>query len=303
MKNLVAIIGFGEAGYHIAKGFLEDGLTNITVFDALQNDPIRGPGIRKRAAEIGAPVSETMEDACAQARFIFSLVTANAAVPVAQKVLPLLRSGQVFVDLNSVAPSVLERIDQLPRGEGALVCDGAVLGNVQKNGHRVSVYLAGSGAQAVYDAFTPYHMKLKVLDSPIGSASGVKMLKSVYSKGLQQLVLEFILSAESYGVLEEMMTSVNNPMAGKTLEEYANEAMPRLVIHAKRRAAEVENAVETVQSLGLDPAMTAAAQRKFEAVAAIDLEDIPTEEIRSMTYQEIARLLLPRMKCQDTSAR
>ncbi|WP_434310600.1 DUF1932 domain-containing protein [Hominifimenecus sp. rT4P-3] len=290
-QNEIAFLGFGEAGFHIARGLMEDGLTNITAYDVMQDDPVRGGLIRQRAESIGLTLSATMEEACCTSRFIFSLTTAKVAVAVAEQVMPMLEAGQVYVDLNSVAPSVLEAIDQIPRKKGVLLCDGAVLGNVQKNGHRVSVYLCGDGAEQFYQAFLPYHMQLKVLDKPVGAASGIKMLKSVYSKGLQQLVMEFLLASESYGVLEEMVTSIHNPMAGKTLEEYANEAMPRMIVHAARRAEEVRNAAETVLGLHLDAGMTLAAQKKFEKVAALHLlEKYP--DIGTMNYKEVTKLVL-----------
>lgn len=291
IQNEIAFLGFGEAGFHIARGLKEDGLTNITAYDVMQDDPARGSLIRQRAESIGLKLSATMEEACRASRFIFSLTTAKVAISVAQQVMPMLEAGQVYVDLNSVAPSVLEAIDQIPRKEGVLLCDGAVLGNVQKNGHRVSVYLCGDGAEQFYQAFLPYHMQLKVLDQPVGAASGIKMLKSVYSKGMQQLVMEFLLASERYGVLEEMVTSIHNPMAGKTLEEYANEAMPRMIVHAARRTEEVKNAAETVLGLGLDAGMTLAAQKKFEKIAALHLPE-KNPDIGTMNYKEVTKLVL-----------
>ena len=294
MKYIAAFIGFGEAGYHIASGLTEDGLTRVIAYDAMQDDSKRGPVIRQRADKAGVPLASSVDEAVKGADFIISLTTASVAASVAESIIPHLQAGQVYVDFNSVAPNVLKKIDSISRQEGVLICDGAVLGNVQKNKHRVSIYLCGSGAQAFYDAFSPYHMKLKVFDTPIGSASGIKMLKSVYSKGLQQLVLEFVLASERCGVLREMMVTVHNPMEGKTLEEYANEAMPRMIIHASRRTDEIRNAAEMVEEMGLNAGMSRAACEKFARLAKLEIPD-SCPELSQMGYEELAKVVLDRL--------
>ena len=144
-------------------------------------------------------------------------------------------------------------------------------------------------------------MDIEVLDAPLGAASAMKMLKTVYSKGLQQLVLEYLLAAQSYGILDQMVNGVHNPMEGKTLAEYADEAMPRLFLHAKRRATEVANAVETVEQGGLDAIMTRAAQTGFERAAALNLaERFPA--LSQMNYQQIIQAVLPLLKQERVQA-
>ena len=47
----VGFIGFGEAAYNIALGLYGEGLHGIKAHDALQNDPMMGKLVHKRAEE------------------------------------------------------------------------------------------------------------------------------------------------------------------------------------------------------------------------------------------------------------
>lgn len=295
MRKLIAFIGFGEAASSMARDFHEVNMQDMAAYDVMADNELRGPTIRARAEKYGVTLASSAEEACRDAAYIITFTSPAVAVSVAGSVIPLLKAGQVYVDVNSTSPNTAKEIAEIPHADGVGICDGAALGNVQKLGCKVPVVVCGEGAEAFKRDLTPYGMSIDVLHAPIGSASAMKMLKTVYSKGLQQLVLEFILASQSYGILEEMVCSVNNPMAGKTLEEYANEAMPRMLIHAKRRAVEVSNAVETVEELGLEATMTRAAQQKFAEVAALNLAD-RIDNIQEMDYQQIAELLLPYMQ-------
>lgn len=295
MERLIAFIGFGEAASSMARDFQKTGVQDMAAYDVMADTNPRGEIIRARAKQYDVTLFPSAEEACRDAKYIITFTSPAFAVSVAESIIPLLKAGQRYVDVNSTSPAVMRKIADIPHEEGVGICDGAALGNVQKLGCKVPVVVCGTGAEDFKRDLTPYGMSIEVLDAPIGAASGMKMLKTVYSKGMQQLVLEYILAAQSCGILKEMVCSVHNPMEGKTLEEYANEAMPRMLIHAKRRAAEVANAVETVEGLGLEASMTQAAQHKFEQIAALNLAD-QIDNISDMNYQEIAELLLPYMQ-------
>ncbi len=295
MENLIGLIGFGEAASSMARDFHAAGVQGLWAYDILSNSETHGASIRARAKQYGVTLARSIEELCAQTTYLLAFTSPASAVPVAQSAIPLLRAGQTYVDLNSTSPDMAVQMGKIPCADGVGVCDGAALGNVQKLGNKVPVVVCGTGAEAFRRDLTPYGMDIEVLDAPLGAASAMKMLKTVYSKGLQQLVLEYLLAAQSYGILEQMVNGVHNPMEGKTLAEYADEAMPRLFLHAQRRATEVANAVETVEQGGLEPVMTRAAQTGFERVAALHLtEQFP--DIGQMNYQQIAQAVLPYMK-------
>ena len=288
MKYKLVFIGFGEGAYNISLGLKEAGLDAIAAYDAFADAPARGALIHQRAAAARVPLI-SMKEACGEGAFIASMNSAKVALSVAQEVIPQLRSGQVFVDLNSVAPTVEENIDRIPRGEGVLFCDAGVMGTVPGNRHRVPMFLAGDGAEAFRAAFSPYEMKLTVLDAPAGGASAIKMLKSVVMKGLPQLMFESYAAAEKYGVLDTLVESLSESLNGKTVEKLSNTFIARTMIHAARRSAEMSDVVDTLESLGVDASMSKAAVAKLNALAQERWAE-KMDPDGSMNYKDAIRL-------------
>lgn len=288
MKYKLVFIGFGEAAYNISLGLKEAGFTSFAAYDAFASDPVRGSLIRQRAEETSVPLI-SLEDAVKEGEFIASMNSAKVALSVAQSIVPSLERGQVFVDLNSCAPTVEEAINSIPRKEGVLFCDAGVMGTVPGNRHKVPMFLAGDGAAAFHDAFTQYGMKLTVLDAPAGGASAIKMLKSVVMKGLPQLMFESYAGAEKYGVLDTLVESLSESLNGKTVEKLSNTFIARTMIHASRRSAEMKDVVDTLEALDVDASMTKAAVKKLDELASQHWEEKMNPD-GSMDYKDAIRL-------------
>ncbi len=232
MQYFLGFLGFGEAAFHISSGLKKEGLDSLVAFDVKLNDAKAGPVLRERAAQAGVTLVDSLEALCSSARFIASLTSASVAVSIAEKAMPLLQSGQVYVDMNSASPMVKEKIAALPRKDGVLFCDAAVMNPVPGPGHKVPISLAGDGATAFYDALSGYGMKLTILDAPAGAAAAIKMFRSVFMKGLPQLLIEAMAPACKYGALDALASSLTESLAGKTVEQLANQFIPRTIIHA-----------------------------------------------------------------------
>lgn len=289
MKYQLVFIGFGEAAYNIALGLKSEGFDSMAAYDVSAEDPKRGALIKSRAQEAGIPLLR-LEEACAEGTFIASMNSAKVAVSVAKDIVPRLRAGQIFVDLNSAAPTVEEEIDKIPRAQGVTFCDAGVMGTVPGNRHKVPMFLSGDGARQFHDAFVPYRMKLTLLDAPAGGASAIKMLKSVVMKGLPQLMFESFEAAEKYGVLGTLTESLSESINGKTVEKLANTFIARTMIHAERRSAEMRDVVSTLESLNVDASMSKATVAKLDALAAQHWAD-RMDPSGDLDYREAIKLL------------
>lgn len=291
MKYKVFLIGFGEAAYHIAKGLKDEGLAPVGAYDLMLADPKASAHMRARAEETGVTLHEDKDACFGNAEFVFSLTSASVAVRVAEGIVPYLTEGQVYVDMNSAEPSVKQRIAAIEHAPGVKICDAAVMGTVPGNGHRVPMFLAGDGAQRFAEAMTPYGMKLKVLDSPEGSASAIKMIKSVIMKGYAQLMLESFVAAERYGVLDVLVKSLSESLDGKSVEKLADTFVARTMIHAKRRADEMRDVGITLDGLGCDSEMTRATIAKLDALANGNWKEKLGPDGAKMPFQEAIALL------------
>lgn len=273
MKYSVGFIGYGEAAYHISMGLAQEGLKSMAAFDVMQNDPVRGEKIRSRAAENGVTIVGSLEELCSDSDFVISLTSPAVCVDVARQALPLLSAGQVFCDLNSADPVDMTAVDQLPRPEGVKFVDVGVMGSVPANKHKVKMYMAGDGANEFAEFLSRWNGIPKVIDAPAGGASAIKLLKSVFSKGLPQLFIETYAPAAAYGVLDEVLALTRDTFKKCNIEEWCDESLFRTLIHAKRRSAEAAASAKTVERLGFDASMSHATHKKLVQLAEQNYKD------------------------------
>lgn len=288
----LVFIGFGEAAYHIASGLKAEGLTDLGAYDRNAADPQLGGLIQQRAAKVGVKLFESLESAYQAGEFIACLTSANSALAVAKSVIPQLKAGQVYIDMNSAAPTVKAEIAQIPHNEGVMFCDAAVMGTVPGNKHKVPMFLAGNGAAKFAAAFSQYGMKLTVLDAQAGGASAIKMFKSVIMKGLPQLMFESFEAAVKYGVLNTLVDSLASSLNGKTVEQLADTFTARTMIHAARRSEEMQDVVATLENLGVDAAMSKATVAKLDLLAKHNWVEILGTNGDKMSYQEAMKALI-----------
>lgn len=291
MKHILGFLGYGEAAYHISSGLRKEGLADILAFDIRADDGAAGERIRARAAEAGVTLAASMDELLASCAFVASLTSADVAVALAEQALPKMTAGQVYVDMNSASPMAKERIDALPRPAGVLFCDAAIMSPVPGSGHKVPVTLSGGGAEAVLGAFSRYGMNLENLHAPAGAGAALKMFRSVFMKGLPQLIMEAMIPAAKYGALDALTASLSESLRGKTLEQLCQQFIPRTIIHAERRAHEMADAAATLEEMGCDAAMSRATGARLTRLARSGLgAKLPPDG--KIDYRETFKLLL-----------
>lgn len=291
MENLISFVGFGEAAFHIANGLKSEGLRDIIAYDVNQDHEERGEIIRNRARESGIVLVDSLERAYSEARFIVSLTSAKVAYDVANGIIPNLKSGQVFVDMNSAAPTLKEKINNIEHENRVLICDAAVMTTVPGKGHKVPIFLSGDGAADFYIELSKYGMNLTDLEAPIGASSAIKMFRSVFMKGLPQLMIESMVPAAKFDVLDILIDSLNETLVGKTIEDLSKIFIARTMVHAERRAKEMADAVLTLEEMGLDASISKSVQYKLEQLAAKQYVDIIGPE-GDMDFRDAIKILM-----------
>jgi 3-hydroxyisobutyrate dehydrogenase-like beta-hydroxyacid dehydrogenase len=267
MNNELSIgfIGFGEAGSHIAKGLKSAGLSRIFAFD------IAPEKVRHRALDAGVPLVSSNRDLTDSAEIIFSTVTCARAKEAAEQTAPFLKPHHIFADLNSVSPSLKQEIERVISSSGAAFVEAAVMSPVPPNGHRSPMLLGGEAASAFAERMTPFGMRLQVVSDKIGTAAATKMFRSIIVKGLEALMLECVLASAPYGADERVFSSLSESFPGIDWQRLANYMVSRVVVHGERRAREMEEVAETLESLGIEPIMAEAAARRQDWCAQLGI--------------------------------
>lgn len=259
----LGFIGFGEAGPLIAKGLLAAGLTG----------PITARDIRDRPAVEGVTMTASIAELVGRADIVLSTVTATEALEVAQEAAQTLKPGQIYMDLNSTSPMVKQAIAEVVNPTGARFVEVAVMDGVPGKNEKVPMLLVGTAAKDVIEAFTPYGVNMREFGTEYGRAAATKMFRSVLVKGLEALLQECVLGAETYGVADEVFQSMNRSYAGKNFDDLAHFLIGRTAIHGARRGHELEEVADTLRAIGYEPFMCDAGAKRLKWLSEFGFKD------------------------------
>ena len=101
-------------------------------------------------------------------------------------------------------------------------------------------------------------MAAKIYEGPVGSASAIKMIRSIMMKGLEALVCECVLAGRKAGVIDTVLDSLDDTYPGFDWKKRSAYMLERVMTHGVRRAAEMREVALTVDLLGLEGAMSRA---------------------------------------------
>lgn len=249
----IAILGLGEAGRLYARGLAHAGAA------------VRGYDPHHLLDDPDVPQHASLADALAGVDVALSLVTGHAAASVAHDALPHLPEGSVYADLNTAAPEVKQHIARLAAGHGRAMADVAVLAPVVRDGHCTPLLASGTGARELATRLGPYGVPVDVIDADAGEAARLRLLRSVFMKGLAALVLEGTGAARSIGAEEWLRAQIAAELGpdGASLVDRLIDGTRR---HAARREHEVRAALDALDETGQPADMTRATLAWFERI-------------------------------------
>lgn len=260
----IGFIGYGEAAYNISLGLGKEGLTGITAYDAMADDPVMGKLVRSRAEEAGVTLKETAKEVAKECDMIFAAVPSSFTLDVCESIRGILDAGKLYVDVSASTPAVKENIWNVIRDSGVLFVDAAMLGSLPKDKHQVPITASGNGAEVFKEKMTPYGMKITTVGEKEGAASAIKLVRSIYMKGIAALMIEMVQAADAYGVADEVISSISESMDNIPFTSHLDRLVTGTAIHCHRRAAELKGSIAMLKECGLGAEMTAATKEKLE---------------------------------------
>lgn len=280
MKTLV-LIGFGEAGAIFGQDLAASGVT-VYAYDRLQENPGTRAAIYDKADRCGVQLCDSFDQAIALADWVISAVTADQALAVAQAAAVLMKPDQLFIDINSVAPSTKRAAFAAMQRHGVGYIDAAVMAPVPPQRLKTPILLGGAVAGPVADQLAALGMNVRRVADEVGVASAIKMCRSIMIKGLEALTTECLSTARQYQAECEVLASLHEsfPQMGwdSTLPHYL---ISRVAEHGLRRSEEMKEVAKTSTDMGVVPNMSLAivnAQRGLvDAMVDADL-DYPSIE-------------------------
>jgi len=251
----LAFIGFGEAGQALAAGWRSEGVASIAAWDILFPDAAKGAPLRAAAERLGVRMGRDAPDAVRGADIVFSAVTAASNLEAAGQAVPGLSGAQFYVELNSVSPGRKRQAAEIV-GSRARFVGMAVMAPVHPLRHKTPVLVSGPAATDIVPLLARCGMDVQEVGSDVGAAAAIKMVRSVMVKGLGALTQECFLAARRAGVEDRIIASLTQSFPMIDWAKFADYNLERMATHGLRRAAEMRDVCETLESLGVEPALT-----------------------------------------------
>jgi 3-hydroxyisobutyrate dehydrogenase-like beta-hydroxyacid dehydrogenase len=285
-----AFIGFGELGSSLAEGLGRSDAHLVRVYTPERTQPAAAAALEDRLRRTGAQRTASLQEAVAGATAVLSVVPAGASCTVAERCAPLLDADTYYVDLTAAAVADKEESAALIAQAGALYVDGAVLGTVATSGFEVPIVASGPGAHGWRALVDPEGLVVEAIDAPAGHATLLKLLRSVYMKGRDALILEMMLAARRYGLAEQVAESIQGPGEQVPFTTLAERVLCALAVHAERRADELLASSEVVRAAGVDPLLACAGSEALRRLAGLELRDMFDRERPSDAGQVLAAI-------------
>jgi len=266
----VAFVGFGEVAAAFAQAFVAAG-AKVSAYDVLLEADDGAAHLAARAG--GTPVAfAVLGEALRDARYVFSTVTTDVAREAALACRPQLAPGQVWVDLNATEPAVKREIAAIVEPSGATFVEGALLGAVGVSGAKTELLLGGAaGAATARTLAANFGLNVRHYSDEVGKASTYKMLRSVFSKGMEALLIEFLVAGERAGMRAELWAEVVELLGRERFEKVATNWVCSHALAHERRWHEMVQVEKVLREIGIEPLMTSATEEVFRRSVELDL--------------------------------
>jgi 3-hydroxyisobutyrate dehydrogenase-like beta-hydroxyacid dehydrogenase len=273
-RPVVGFVGFGEAARCFIRHLAGQGVSEMLVFCAGRtNHPPYTDAFRIMVKEHGATLVDSQAELVQRSDVVFSAVVVTTAAEVGACIAEQLRPGALVVDVNASTPSTKRAVARSVTARGGSYVDANLMGAVSLYGAAVPLYCSGDGAERFATTFAPLGLSIECAGPVAGDAAAVKMLRSVVTKGIEALVVEALTAASLAGVREAAMRGICDPMDATTFSKFVDMCIRTDVLHAERRAVEMDGVAQGLRELGLDPIMTAAITARLQASAGLALRE------------------------------
>jgi len=303
--KVIALLGFGEAGSAIARGLAAEGgwrgpahpgdnaPRRLIAIDPALDKAARGTALGKEARRLDVAIADRYTEALGEADLVICAVQGEHALEAATSAAPLLRKGAHYLDLCTVTGKMSDE-DRAPiEAAGGRYIDVAVMGGFFKSGIKAPMLVAGEDVDPVVAWMNANGFDTRVLGTRPGSASSVKMLRSVIVKGIEALAVESFVTAERQGILKEVMGCLGDIDAG-TFSGSLAMLVQTHVVHAHRRWEEMGLVARTLRETGVEPLMTEAIEKSHRRtvdarIAPADGKVPPLDEALKLLSEKVVR--------------
>ena len=271
----IAIIGLGEVGRCYAQG-----LASRSEVDLLLCEQRISESAARLGGELRLPIHESAGLWLKEADWVLSCVVGTQSLEVATQCFGYMRRGASFADFTTAAPDLKRQAAAVAATAGLGYADVAIMGAIALLGTRTPLLCAGDAAQAFSSLLSDASGSApRVLPGGrAGDAMSLKILRSVFTKGMEALAVEVLMAADRLA-LKPALYDVLQDIDQAALPQFLEMLVTTHVIHARRRMHEVEEAARQLADIGIVSDVLDGVQHRFARTAdKLDRMPLRTEK-------------------------
>ncbi len=152
-----------------------------------------------------------------------------------------------------------QELARIIEASGADFVEGAILSAVGETGEKAAILVAGEKAEPFARLMRELGLVgVRCFSQRVGVASTVKMVRSIFSKGMECLLIEMLVAGKRAGVSDDLWKEIVQFMSEHPFERVAENWIRTHPAACERRYHEMVQVVETVRGMGLEPIMARA---------------------------------------------
>ena len=266
---IIAFIGLGEVGSTYASGLAKNGAT-VKGYDL----KFHSDGLEQflPCKEAGVELVDSPKALIEGSDIIIAVTSCTQAMETAEMYKPFLTKNQRYVELNSTVPQLVNEVEKFLGGCCTFV-DGSTLCSPSQFGVATPITMAGPAGEGTAKDLNSYGMNIRYLGNENGQASAFKVIRSIFTKGLESVLIESMTAARFYGVEDDIFASIVSFLADEPTDETLALMVRTNVLHSKRRGDEICEINEMLKSEGLDHKMSEAATQKLYWLGEMGLKN------------------------------
>jgi len=268
----IGFIGFGEVASIFSKEMSNNG-AEIRIYDVLISQKGGLEIIKKRISNNNIQIN-SLEEVIIKSNYILSTVPSQFAKNVAEECAEYLKPNKVYIDLNSTSPFVKIEVSRIIQYSKADFVEGVILGAVGITGSKTRTLTTGKKGKKVAEIFNNLGLNVSYYSPEVGKASMFKMLRSIFSKGLEALILECLIAGKKAGIEKDLWDDITDFMSRKPFDQIATNWIQTHALAYERRYHEITQVIETMKKLGIEPIMTSGTEAFFRRSLSLGLKNV-----------------------------
>jgi 3-hydroxyisobutyrate dehydrogenase-like beta-hydroxyacid dehydrogenase len=267
----IAIIGTGEVGLTYARPWLAAG------HDLILCDLKPSPQAQAFALEHGLELSSSISAAVPGCDVAVSCVFGTVSLAVAEQALAGMQRNALFIDMTTADPRQIRAAAERAAQLQVSYVDVAILGAIALTREKTNLLGAGAGIKRAEALYRSIGAPLKGVEGgAAGDAAALKILRSVFTKGLEALTIECFMAAEKQGVTEQLHDALSD-IDQASLRDFLGALIRTHVMHAPRRLKEVEEAERQLMAADMPVSVLPGVKALFQRTAQqIDADPLGT---------------------------